>query len=95
MAERTLSFSHQSALYLLKELCLLEWRGLFNYYTNQSPLSTAVESIAGLISRKLSREFSEVIEGLVGIESPMLELNFCRIHCDIVGPWDGRLQGTS
>ena len=42
-----------------------------------SPLSTDVESITGLISRKLSREFSEVTEGLVGIESPMLELKSC------------------
>ena len=39
-----------------------------------SPLSTAIKSIAGLISRKLCREFSEVTEGLIGIESSLLEL---------------------
>ena len=39
-----------------------------------SPLSTAVERIAGQILRELSREFLEITEGLVGIESPMLEL---------------------
>ena len=39
-----------------------------------SPLSRDVKSIVGLISRKLSGEFSDAIEGYVGIESPMLEL---------------------
>ena len=42
-----------------------------------SPLSTAVEHIAGQILRELSREFLEITEGLVGIESPMLELKSC------------------
>ena len=42
-----------------------------------SPFSVAVKSILGLISQKLSCEFSEVTEGLVGIESQMLELESC------------------
>ena len=42
-----------------------------------SPLSTAVESIAGQISQELSCEFSEITEGLVGMESPVLELRSC------------------
>ncbi|XP_075641491.1 disease resistance protein Roq1-like [Castanea sativa] len=47
------------------------------YHVDNSPLSVAVKSILGLMSQKLSREFSEVTEGLVGIESPMLELESC------------------
>ena len=42
-----------------------------------SPFSVAVKSILGLISQKLSCEFSEVTKGLVGIESQMLELESC------------------
>ena len=42
-----------------------------------SPFSVSVESILGLISQKLSCEFSEVTEGLVGIESQMMELESC------------------
>ncbi|KAL4602270.1 hypothetical protein ACB092_10G040900 [Castanea dentata] len=60
------------------------WRGalthvanIAGYHVDNSPLSVAVKSILGLISQKLSREFSEVTEGLVGIESPMLELESC------------------
>ncbi|XP_050266631.1 disease resistance protein RUN1-like [Quercus robur] len=44
------------------------------YPVKDSPLSRDVKSIVGLISRKLSGEFSDAIEGYVGIESPMLEL---------------------
>ncbi|XP_030949363.1 TMV resistance protein N-like [Quercus lobata] len=47
---------------------------LAGYHVKNSPLSTAIKSIAGLISRKLCREFSEVTEGLIGIESSLLEL---------------------
>lgn len=60
------------------------WRAALNHVANisgchvdNSPLSTAVESIAGQISQKLSCEFSEITEGLVGIESPVLELKSC------------------
>ncbi|XP_030948225.1 TMV resistance protein N-like [Quercus lobata] len=47
------------------------------YHVKNSPLSEAVKSIVGVISRKLSGEFSEATEGLVGMESPMLELESC------------------
>ena len=39
--------------------------------------SEVIRSIVGLISRNLSYEFSEVIEGFVGIESRVVELESC------------------
>ena len=48
---------------------------MFSLYC--SPLSEAVKSIVRLVSRKSSFEFSEVIEGLVGIHSPLVELESC------------------
>ncbi|KAM4085496.1 hypothetical protein ACJW30_10G032400 [Castanea mollissima] len=44
------------------------------YHVNNSPLSEVVQSIVGLISHKSSCEFSEVTEGLVGINSQVVEL---------------------
>ena len=48
---------------------------MFSLYC--SPLSEAVKSIVRLISHKSSFEFSEVIEGLVGIDSRLVELESC------------------
>ena len=48
---------------------------MFSLY--RSPLSEAVQSIVGLISHKSSCEFSEVTEGLVGINSQLVELESC------------------
>jgi hypothetical protein len=39
--------------------------------------SEVIQSIVGLISRNLSYEFSEVIEGFVGIDSRVVELESC------------------
>nr|XP_023913180.1 TMV resistance protein N-like [Quercus suber] len=44
---------------------------------SELPLSEAVKSIVRLISHKLSFEFSEAIESLVGIDSRLVELESC------------------
>ena len=48
---------------------------MFSLYC--SPLSEALKSIVRLVSHKSSFEFSEVIEGLVGIDSRLVELESC------------------
>ncbi|KAK9984835.1 hypothetical protein SO802_034360 [Lithocarpus litseifolius] len=47
------------------------------YHVNNSSLLEAVESIVRLILHKSSFEFSEITEGLVGIDSQLVELGRC------------------
>ncbi|KAK9984831.1 hypothetical protein SO802_034356 [Lithocarpus litseifolius] len=47
------------------------------YHVDDSPLSEVVKSIVSLISRNSSCTFSEVTEGLVGIDSQVAELGSC------------------
>uniref|UniRef100_A0A2N9FW56 TIR domain-containing protein n=1 Tax=Fagus sylvatica TaxID=28930 RepID=A0A2N9FW56_FAGSY len=61
-----------------------KWRAALSHVGNlagwtvmNSYHSEVIQSIVGLISRNLSYEFSEVIEGFVGIESRVVELESC------------------
>ncbi|XP_030949543.1 TMV resistance protein N-like isoform X2 [Quercus lobata] len=51
--------------------------GIVGYHVENSPLSKVVESIVRLISHKLSFEFSEITEGLFGIDSQLVGLESC------------------